>query len=41
MGNDDFKKANIVNVIKYKIRWLLKVFWYSINKPLDILMEWM
>lgn len=41
MKNSDFKKANIVNVIKYKIKWLLKTIWVCINKPFDILMEWM
>jgi len=41
MKNRNFKKANIANVIKYKIKWLLKTIWVCINKPFDILMEWM
>ena len=39
--DETFARATLVNVIKYKIRWLLKVFWYGLNKPLDILLEWM
>lgn len=39
--SDDFKKASAMKVIKFKVKWLLKFIWYGINKPLDILMEWM
>ena len=37
--SDDFKKASVMKVIKFKVKWLLKFIWYCINKPLDILME--
>ena len=39
--NKNFAKANIKDVVKFKVKWLLKFIWYCINKPLDILMEWM
>lgn len=41
MENVDFKKATAIDVIKFKIKWVLKMLWYCINKPLDILLEWL
>mgnify|MGYP000881008604 CR=1 FL=1 len=38
--SDDFKKASVMNVIKFKVKWLLKLIWYCINRPIEILLEW-
>ena len=40
MENENFKKASVINIIKFKIKWALKVVWYCINKPIDLLLEW-
>ena len=40
MENENFKKASVINIFKFKIKWVLKVAWYCINRPVDILMEW-
>lgn len=41
MENENFAKATVIDVIKFKIKWVLKLIWFCINKPLDILLEWM
>lgn len=41
MENENFAKATAIDVIKFKIKWVLKLIWFCINKPLDILLEWM
>lgn len=28
------------NYLKFKAKRLIKILWYCINRPLDILMEW-
>ena len=38
--SDDFKKASVMKVIKFKVKWLLKLIWYCINRPIEILLEW-
>lgn len=30
--NEDFKKASFKNVIKFKIKWIVKIFNYPFNK---------
>ena len=30
--------AKLKDVIKYKVKWLLKTLWFCINRPFDILM---
>ena len=37
--SDDFKKASVMKVIKFKVKWLLKLIWYSINRPIEILLK--
>ena len=39
MGNENFAKATAIDVIKFKIKWVLKVVWYCVNMPLDILLK--
>ena len=39
--DETFARATLLDLIKYKIKWLLKTIWVCINKPFDILMEWM
>jgi hypothetical protein len=41
MKNKKFKKVTFLNYLKFKIKWVLKVLWYCINRPFDILMGWM
>ena len=41
MENKKFKKVIFFNYLKFKIKWVFKVLWYCINRPFDILMEWM
>ncbi|WP_261786449.1 hypothetical protein [Fusobacterium nucleatum] len=38
--SDDFKKASVMKVIKFKVKWLLKLIWYCINRPIEILLKW-
>lgn len=38
--NENFAKANMKDVVKFKVKLLFRLMWYCINKPLDILMEW-
>ena len=40
MKKKNFKKVTFFNYLKFKVKWLLKVVWYCINKPLDILLKW-
>jgi len=40
MENENFKKASVINIAKFKIKWVARAVWYCINKPFDILMEW-
>ena len=39
--NKNFAKANIKDVVKFKVIFLFKLIWYCINKPLDTLLKWM
>ena len=39
--NKNFAKANIKDVLKFKVILLFKLIWFCINRPFDILMEWM
>ena len=41
MKNKKIKKVTFFNYLKFKIKWVFKVLWYCINRPFDILMEWM
>lgn len=36
--DENFAKASLKDVIKYKVKWLLKTLWFCINRPFDILM---
>lgn len=38
--SDDFKKASVMKVVKFKVKWLLKLILYCINRPIEILLEW-
>lgn len=37
--NEDFKKASIGNIIKFKIIWIVKILWLCVNKPFDLLID--
>ena len=39
--NENFAKANIKDIVKFKVILLFKLIWFCINRPFDILMEWM
>jgi hypothetical protein len=36
-----YRELSFKNYLKFKIKWVFKVLWYCINRPFDILMEWM
>lgn len=38
--NENFAKVTAIDVIKFKIKWVARVVWFCINKPLNILLEW-
>ncbi len=38
---DNFKKASVINITKYKIMWLIKVVWVALNKGFDTFIRWM
>ena len=38
--NENFAKANIKDVVKFKVILLFKLIWYCINRPIEILLEW-
>lgn len=38
--DENFAKANIKDVVKFKVILLFKLIWYCINKPLDTLLKW-
>lgn len=40
MRNKNFAKANIKDVLKFKVILLFKLIWFCINKPLDTLLKW-
>ena len=37
--NENFARATLKDVIKYKVKWSLKTFWFCINRPIDLLLE--
>lgn len=37
--NEDFKKASFKDVIKFKIKWIVKIIWKCVNYPFDRLEE--
>ena len=37
----NFKKATFLDVAKFKIIWILKILWFCINYPFDLLEKWM
>ena len=39
--SDNFKKASVINITKYKIMWLIKVVWGALNKGFDTFIGWM
>lgn len=39
MENKNFAKATAIDVIKFKIKWVFKVLWYCINRPIEILLK--
>ncbi len=39
MKNKKLKKVTFFNYLKFKIKWVLKVVWYCINKPIEILLK--
>ena len=38
--NKKFAKATIKDVIWHKIKWVFKLIWYCINRPIEILLKW-
>ena len=37
----EFKKASVIDVIKFKIKWILKILWFGINYWFDVLIDLM
>lgn len=35
-----YMELSLKNYLKFKIKWVLKVLWYCINKPIEILLKW-
>ena len=36
----DCMELSLKNYLKFKFKWVARVVWFCINKPLDILLEW-
>ena len=41
MENKNFKKTTAIEVIKFKIKWVFKLIWYCLNRPIDLLLKWL
>ena len=41
MKNKKFAKATIKDVIWHKIKWVFKLIWYCLNRPIDLLLKWL
>lgn len=39
--NKKFAKVNMRDVIKHKIKWVFKLIWYCLNRPIDLLLKWL
>ena len=37
----EFKKASFKEIVKHKIKWIVKILWFCINYPFDLLEKWM
>lgn len=37
----NFKKAKFLDVAKFKVKWIVKILWFCINYPFDLLEKWM
>nr|DAS68097.1 MAG TPA: hypothetical protein [Caudoviricetes sp.] len=35
--NEDFKKASIKEIIKHKIKWIVKILWLCLNLLFDLI----
>ena len=35
----NFKKDTFIKVVKFKIKWILKILWLCLNKPFDLLFD--
>lgn len=38
--DENFARASLKDVVKFKVIFLFKLIWYCINKPLDTLLKW-
>lgn len=36
----DYMQVSLKRYLKFKAKRLIKILWYHINKPIDMLMEW-
>lgn len=36
----DYMQVSLRRYLKFKAKKLIKILWYSINKPMDMLIEW-
>ena len=41
LKDKNFKKATFLDVAKFKIIWIVKILWFCINYPFDLLEKWM
>ncbi len=37
----EFKKASFLQIVKFKIKRIVKILWFCINYPFDLLEKWM
>lgn len=35
-----YTELSFKKYLKFKIKWLLKVLWFCINRPIEILLRW-
>ena len=39
-NKEKFAKASVINIIKFKIKWVARVVWFCINRHIEILLKW-